>query len=153
MSKTKVLLTTLCLAAGVAAVAGAVTVETIPVVAMPGPAAARPALPPAPVGNAPALTAALVKLPAPAAAAEPAGEARPSLTVPDFKGKRLSVARREGRKLGLVISARDDYGQRVAADVAPYYRVRRQLTEAGALVDPGAAVEVRVRELESPSGY
>jgi hypothetical protein len=90
-----------------------------------------------------------------AAAAAPATSAPPpsALLVPDFKGKRLSEARREGKKLGLVITARDEDGERVPADMARYYRVRRQLTTAGTPVDSGAAVELRVRETEPAAGY
>ena len=87
------------------------------------------------------------------AADSPPARATAPLSLPDFKGQRLSRARREGRRLGLVILARDDDGQRIPAAAAPYYRVRRQLTPAGATVDPGATVEVRVREAETPEGY
>jgi len=80
--------------------------------------------------------------------------AEPHLTVPDFKGKRLSFARREGRKLGLVVVARDGSGDRVSSDAAHFYRVRRQLTAAGTAAEPGDTVEVRVREIGGTSeGY
>ena len=76
------------------------------------------------------------------------------LTVPDWKGKRLSVARREARKLGLNVTAVDESGEAVAADEASSYRVRRMLTRAGTTVEPGGEVEVRVREIvDTAMGY
>jgi hypothetical protein len=77
----------------------------------------------------------------------------PSFDLPDFKGKRLSVAQREARALGLAILARNDVGGRVPPEQAPFFRVRRQLTPAGASVQAGATVELRVREAATPSGY
>jgi hypothetical protein len=83
-----------------------------------------------------------------------AAENKTSAVVPDLKGKRLSVARHEARKLGLVVTARDDYGERIDWDEARYYRVRRQLTMVGTSVAPGSAIEVRVRLMgEAASGY
>jgi hypothetical protein len=96
-----------------------------------------------------------VEVPTPPAASPPAPSAPSSNTVaaPDLIGKRLSVARRAARKLGLVLVAHDGEGLRVDVDRTPYYRVRRQTTPAGASVAPGATVEVGVREIEPPSGY
>jgi hypothetical protein len=77
-----------------------------------------------------------------------------TLTVPDWKGKRLSVARREARKLGFTVAAVDEDGEAVPADVASSYRVRRQLTAAGSPIEPGAEVQLRVREIvDSAAGY
>ena len=74
--------------------------------------------------------------------------------MPDWKGKRLSVARREARKLGFNVAAFDEEGERVPADRGSGYRVRRQLTGGGHAVEPGADVELRVREVyDTPSGY
>ena len=117
----------------------------------------RPApKPPAP--PTPKLTVASATMPATtaAAAATVTVTDRPAtLIVPDWKGKRLSVARREARKLGFNVKAVDDSGERVAASEASAYRVRRQLTQAGTEVQPGADVEVRVREifLGAAEGY
>jgi hypothetical protein len=94
-----------------------------------------------------------------AAAAQPeAAEAKPAqataVVVPDFTGKRLGAVRREAKKLGLKIAARDGYGERVPAELAPYYRVKKQLTETGSTVPVGSTVQVRVREVEGhASGY
>jgi hypothetical protein len=112
------------------------------------------------------LTAASMKMPA-SIAPSPAPSLAPSLarpttgtdldstlSVPDWKGKRLSVARREARKLGLNVTAVDETGEAVPADMAAVYRVRRQLTKAGTPVEPGADVEVRVREIApTAEGY
>jgi len=76
-----------------------------------------------------------------------------TLTVPSFRGKRLSQARREAEKLGLVVSARDDEGERVPSNMARYYRVRRQLTKAGTPVEAGAAIDLRVEEDDAVMGY
>jgi hypothetical protein len=76
------------------------------------------------------------------------------LTVPDWKGKRLSVARREARKLGLHIKATDDSGEEIPANVASRYRVRVHFTAAGAQVEPGAEVAVFAKEIYAPAvGY
>jgi beta-lactam-binding protein with PASTA domain len=94
-------------------------------------------------------------MPATTAAATATGTDRPALIVPDWKGKRLSVARREARKLGFNVKAIDEAGEPVPASEASAYRVRRQLTQAGTEVQPGADVEVRVREifLGAAEGY
>jgi hypothetical protein len=76
------------------------------------------------------------------------------VTVPDFKGKRLSVAMRQARKLGLVLVATGSQGGRIPPELAADYRVRRQETPANTTVEPGTAVEVRVREsVDVAQGY
>jgi hypothetical protein len=115
----------------------------------------RPApKPPAP--PTPKLTVASAAMPATIAPAAATVTDRPAaLVVPDWKGKRLSVARREARKLGFNVKAVDESGEPVAASEASAYRVRRQLTPAGTEVQPGDDVEVRVREifLGAAEGY
>jgi hypothetical protein len=109
----------------------------------------------------PKLELASMKLPASSAATAPTAlpstaraDADSELTVPDWKGKRLSVVRREARKLGFTVTAFDEEGERVPAGVGSGYRVRRQLTAAGTPIQPGADVELRVREvLDTASGY
>ena len=77
-----------------------------------------------------------------------------ALVAPDFTGKRLSIARREARKLGLKLVARDEYGNRVPPESAQYYRVRKQKTEAGTELAEGDTIELRVREVAAfASGY
>jgi hypothetical protein len=118
-----------------------------------------PAKPPAPKTPPAKLTVASLKLPATTATTVPAQttakiDADGTLTMPDWKGKRLSVARREARKLGFTVAAVDADDVPVPADMAGMYRVRRQLTKAGTPVEPGATVELRVREIaETAEGY
>jgi hypothetical protein len=107
----------------------------------------------APVLVAPKLTVASLKMPPPAAAAtsEPSsqkGDAAPLPPLPNWKGKRLSLARREARSLGFKVTAVDESGETVPAAMAGIYRVRRQLTQAG------TAVQFVAREIvETTSGY
>jgi hypothetical protein len=146
--KGRALVTTACLAVSAVAVVATAGLDSPPARAEAREEAkeAKPA--PAP---SPALTKEPVAL-ASTSGARPATAA--ALVVPDWKGKRLSVARREGRKLGLLVTARDDAGEPVPPDQASGYRVRRQLTSAGTPVEPGAAVELRVREIvDTVSGY
>ncbi|HEY7370651.1 MAG TPA: PASTA domain-containing protein [Polyangia bacterium] len=76
------------------------------------------------------------------------------VTVPDWKGKRLSVVRREARKLGLNVTGTTGDGDTVAAVEASDYRVRKQLVEAGSEVAPGTDIPVRVRmTVEAAEGY
>src|SRR4051794_31670196 len=104
--------------------------------------------PPAPKTPPAKLTAVSMKMPATIALPTPTRiDSDGALTMPDWKGKRLSVARREARKLGFTVAAVDGDDAPVPADVAGMYRIRRQLTKAGTPVEPGATVEVRVREI------
>ena len=109
-----------------------------------------PAPAPTPPKDPPKLTLAMATAPganiaAPAAAAV---EAATLLTVPDFKGTRLSVAMREARKLGLAVAGTEG-GERIRADEASGYRVRRMLTKPGTEVEPGTVIKVAVREVAS----
>jgi ribosomal protein L13E len=145
--------TTTCLAVSAAALIAVTTLDAIagkgrspavPETTEPKPAPRSPA--PKPTEPPAKLTVASLALPdvGPATTRNRAGS---GLTVPDWKGKRLSVARREARKLGLNVTAVDESGEAVAADEASSYRVRRMLTRAGTTVEPGGEVEVRVREI------
>lgn len=118
------------------------------------------AAPKKPKAPPPKLEMASLKMPAstaPAAAAATTATTKTgldsTLTVPDWKGKRLSVARREARKLGFNVTAVDQDGEAVAVGVASRYRIRQQLTAAGTPIEPGADVEVRVREIVPVEGY
>src|SRR5881394_1301803 len=76
------------------------------------------------------------------------------VTLPDWKGKRLSIVRREARKLGLNVNAVDNTGYTVRAGEASNYRVRQQMVDAGIEVAPGAEVQLRVRmTVEAAEGY
>lgn len=119
------------------------------------PAPTKPApTKPAPAPPAPKLTTASLVLPTKAAPSMSKTDADATLTVPDWKGKRLSVVRREARKLGVHVAAVDDAGEPVAPEMASEYRVRRMLTAAGTAIEPGADVQVRVREIvDTAAGY
>ena len=119
---------------------------------VPGTTEAKPApskaAPPAP---APKLTVASVKA-TPATTQAPAttkpADAAALPTLPNWKGKRLSVARREARKLGVDVTAVDESGDPVPPELASSYRVRRQLAQVG------SAVQVVVREIvDAAAGY
>lgn len=76
------------------------------------------------------------------------------IEVPDFKGKRLSQVMRKAKELGLRVLARDEYGNRITAQDAVYYRVQKQLTAAGSELLPKGQIAVRVREMvEYAAGY
>ena len=119
-----------------------------------------PAKPPAPKTPTPKLTvASLEKAAATTAPTTAPGptiriDADGTVTMPDWKGKRLSVARREARRWGFTVAAVDASDAPVPADMAGMYRIRRQLIKAGTPVEPGATVQVRVREIaETAEGY
>jgi len=103
---------------------------------------------PTPPKDPPKLTLAMAPGATVAAPAAGALAAATLLTVPDFKGKRLSVAMREARKMGLAVSG-SEYGERIRGDEASAYRVRRMLTQPGTEVEPGTVIKVAVREIAS----
>ena len=152
--------TTTCLAVSAAALIAVTTLDAIagkprspsvPEATEPKPAPKPPA--PRPTEPPPKVTVASLALPKDAPATT-GHRADSGLTVPDWKGKRLSVARREARRLGLNVTAVDESGEAVAADEASSYRVRRMLTKAGTAVEPGADVAVFVREIvDAATGY
>jgi hypothetical protein len=125
---------------------------SVPEASEPKPAPSKPA-PPAPAPPAPKLTVAILKTPPPAAAATPASTKKndddtTGEPLPNWKGKRLSLARREARNLGLKVTAVDESGETVPAAMAGIYRVRRQLAQTG------EAVQFVVREIvDTASGY
>lgn len=144
-NKPRALVTTMWLAVSAVAVVAMANLESAPVRAE---ARADTKVPPAPSPAVPKEPVALATTSGTRSATDA------TIVVPDWKGKRLSVARREGRKLGLLVTARDDDGEPVSADMASGYRVRRQLTKAGTPVEAGAAVDLRVREVvDAASGY
>jgi PASTA domain len=166
--------TTACLAVSAAAIIAAARMEASAAgrtsspdttEAKPAPApSTRKSAPPRPVpAPAPEPKLTVARLATKSSSAEPpasapiarAGTADVALvTVPDWKGKRLSVARREARKLGLDVTGRTSDGDPVPADEASDYRVRKQLVEAGREVAPGTDVPVRVRMIvDTAEGY
>ena len=73
-----------------------------------------------------------------------AGTAPPAVLMPDLVGKRFSVALRKAKKLGITVSARDEYGKRVPASFAPLYRVKSQCVTAGCAAPPGGKLALVV---------
>jgi len=157
--------TTACLAVSAAAFIAITNMDataakprspSVPEASQPKPAPRKPA-PPAP----PKMTVASVSpppgaVPSTAALGDEKGKADRDSTVavPDWKGKRLSVVRREARKLGLIVTAIDGAGAPVPSEEASDYRVRKQLTTAGTEVEPGTDVELRVRMVvDAAMGY
>jgi len=84
--------------------------------------------------------------PAKVAAGSAAVAGQGAVLVPDFVGKRYAVARREAKALGIKVSARDDYGERVPASVAHLYRVTSQSVAAGSSLPAGGQLAFQVRE-------
>jgi hypothetical protein len=122
---------------------------SVPEASEPKPAPSKPA-PPAPAPPAPKLTVAILKTPPPAATAASTkkDDDTAGAPLPNWKGKRLSLARREARTLGLKVTAVDESGETVPAAMAGIYRVRRQLAQTG------EAVQFVVREIvDTASGY
>jgi len=158
--------TTACLAVSTAALVAVTKLDATagdrrsrsnPESTTPKPAPSKPAPPaPAPAPPAPKLTLTTIALPPPPVPSTAAD----TVKVPNWKGKRLSVAFRDARKLGITVTALDDRGDEVkTGEVLPMmpasdFRVRRMLTAAGTAVEPGAVVQVRVREIVEPAeGY
>ena len=111
--------------------------------------APRKPAPPAPPP--PKLTVASLTTPPRAAAAttEPSSKSADATALPSppsWKGKRLSLARREARNLGFKVTAVDESGEPVPAAMGGIYRVRRQLAQTD------AAIQFVVREIVEPAG-
>jgi hypothetical protein len=123
---------------------------SVPEASEPKTAPRKPA-PPAPPP--PKLTVASLTTPprAPAATTEPPSKSADAAALsepPSWKGKRLSLARREARSLGFKVTAVDESGEPVPAAMGGIYRVRRQLAQTD------AAIQFVVREIVAPAaGY
>ena len=70
------------------------------------------------------------------------------IMVPNFHGKRVSLARREAHALGLKLVAFDAAGESIRGQLGPVYRIDTQEVAAGERVPPGAPIEVRAHEVE-----
>ena len=112
-----------------------------------------PRKPASPAPSPPKLTVASLT-PAPRAAgtsAEPPAKSADAAALPappSWKGKRLSLARREARNLGFKVTAVDESGETVPAAMGGIYRVRRQLAQTD------AAIQFVVREIvDTAAGY
>lgn len=117
-----------------------------------GPAAApvEPAASPAPgqlamatVAGADAETAMPIAPPAPALVA-----------VPDIEGMSLRKAKRQLAAVGLKLSVRDDYGEKIPREYWSEYKVRKQRLDAGTEVEAGSTVKVKARmRMRYAQGY
>lgn len=67
------------------------------------------------------------------------------VTVPDLKGLNLRKARKRLKAVGLKMSVRDSYNERLPREYWSDYKVRRQKIEAGTEVQPGTRVRVKAR--------
>jgi len=67
------------------------------------------------------------------------------VAVPDLSGLSLRKARKQLKEVGLKMSARDG-SYRIPWQEWGYYKVRKQKTEAGTMVEPGTRVRVKARE-------
>ena len=77
------------------------------------------------------------------------------VTMPDLIGMRVNEARRELKKLGLVMTVRDAYNDKIPIQWQRDYKVRRQTVKAGAELEKGTWVRVGARErrMRIPMGY
>jgi hypothetical protein len=108
--------------------------------------------PPVPAPPPPKLTVASLTMPPHAAGTttEPPSKNADAaaLPPPSWKGKRLSLARREARNLGFKVTAVDESGEAVPAAMGGIYRVRRQVAQTD------AAIQFVVREIvDTAAGY
>lgn len=80
------------------------------------------------------------------ASAMPVAPPVPALVaMPDIEGMSLRKARKELKALGLKLSVRDEYGEKVPREYWSGYKVRKQKLEAGTEVAPGSTVKVKAR--------
>ena len=87
-------------------------------------------------------------------AAQPTEPTITLVTVPDLDGLSLYKARKQLKALGLKLSVRDEYKEKLPREYWGGYRVRKQKIEPGAEVKPGTTVRVRARMKRSYSmGY
>lgn len=87
-----------------------------------------------------------------AAPLEPVGPAL--VVVPDIERMNLRQAAKRVAELGLKLSVRDEYGEKIPRWAWGGYQVRAQHVEAGTEVVPGSTVKAKVREPKRvASGY
>ncbi|MEM7151469.1 MAG: PASTA domain-containing protein [Myxococcota bacterium] len=77
------------------------------------------------------------------------------VTMPDVVGMKVNEARRELKKLGLVMTVRDSYNDKIPIEYQRDYKVRRQAVDAGTALSEGTWVRVgaRQRRMRLPMGY
>jgi hypothetical protein len=81
-----------------------------------------------------------------AAAAMPVAPPAPALVaVPDIEGMSLRKAKKQLAAVGLKLSVRDEYGEKLPREYWSEYKVRKQRVDAGTEVEAGSTVKVKAR--------
>jgi hypothetical protein len=81
-----------------------------------------------------------------AAAAMPIAPPVPALVaVPDIEGMSLRKAKKQLAAVGLKLSVRDEYGDKIPRSYWSSYKVRKQKLDAGTEVEAGSTVKVKAR--------
>jgi hypothetical protein len=100
----------------------------------------------------PLVVATVDELDAAALPAEPLGPAL--VRVPDIEQMTVRTAAKELAAVGLKLSVRDEYGDRVARELWGEYEVRTQKIDAGSEVTPGSTVKAKAKaRVRYASGY
>ncbi len=80
------------------------------------------------------------------AAAMPIAPPAPALVaVPDIEGMSLRKAKKQLAAVGLKLSVRDAYGEKIPREYWSEYKVRTQRVDAGTEVEAGSTVKVKAR--------
>jgi hypothetical protein len=122
-------------------------------------------MPPPPSGPAPSLAGpaasptdgrlAMVTTELDAAAAMPVSPPAPVLVaVPDIEGMSLRKAKKQLAAVGLKLSVRDEYGDKIPREYWSEYKVRKQKLDAGTELAAGSTVKVKARmRMRYAQGY
>jgi hypothetical protein len=90
-----------------------------------------------------------------AAAAMPVPPPAPALVaVPDIEGMSLRKAKKQLAAVGLELSVRDEYGDKIPREYWNQYKVRKQKLDAGTELAAGSTVKVKARmRMRYAQGY
>ena len=90
-----------------------------------------------------------------AEAAMPIAPPAPALVaVPDIEGMSLRKAKKQLAAVGLKLSVRDEYGEKIPREYWSEYKVRKQRLDAGTEVEAGSTVKVKARmRMRYAQGY
>jgi hypothetical protein len=90
-----------------------------------------------------------------AGVAMPIAPPAPALVaVPDIEGMSLRKAKKQLAAVGLKLSVRDEYGEKIPREYWSEYKVRKQRLDAGAEVEAGSTVKVKARmRMRYAQGY
>jgi hypothetical protein len=89
------------------------------------------------------------------AAAMPVSPPAPALVaVPDIEGMSLRKAKKQLAAVGLKLSVRDEYGEKIPREYWGEYKVRKQKLDAGTELAAGSTVKVKARmRMRYAQGY